>query len=95
MRASIRILAVVTLIGTAAGRAGAVEAPVSFATDVQPILTKLGCNQGACHGAQYGKGNFKLSLRGFDDAADHREIARAAFGRRISPADPAASLLLR
>ena len=62
---------------------------------MQPILTKLGCNQGACHGAQYGKGGFKLSLRGFDDEADHREIVRTAFGRRVSLGDPAASLLLR
>src|SRR6516164_8419308 len=71
------------------------EVVLNFSTDVQPILTKFGCNQGACHGAQYGKGNFKLSLRGFDDAADHREIVRAAFGRRISLGDPADSLLLR
>ncbi|WP_165224849.1 DUF1549 and DUF1553 domain-containing protein [Aquisphaera insulae] len=76
-----------------AARAG--EGKVSFATDVQPILTRLGCNQGACHGAQHGKGSFKLSLRGFDDAADHREIVVAAFGRRLAPIDPADSLLLR
>lgn len=105
MRASIRILAAVALIGTAAtanaaadrDRAGAETAdkPVSFATDVQPILTKLGCNQGACHGAQHGKGNFKLSLRGFDDAADYREIVRGAYGRRISAVDAKDSLLLR
>ncbi len=95
MRGSIRILAVVAIIGPAAGRAGAADGRVSFATDVQPILTRLGCNQGACHGAQYGKGNFKLSLKGFDDESDHREIVRAAFGRRISTSDPVASLLLR
>ena len=95
MRASIRILTVVALIYPAASQAAAGDERVSFATDVQPILTKLGCNQGACHGAQYGKGSFKLSLRGFDDAADHREIVRAAFGRRISLSDPTTSLLLR
>ncbi len=71
------------------------EPKVSFATDVQPILTRLGCNQGACHGAQYGKGGFKLSLRGFDDEADYREIVRAAFGRRLLMGDPARSLLLQ
>lgn len=101
MRASIRILAAVALIATAAtanaaaDRATTADKPVSFATDVQPILTKLGCNQGACHGAQHGKGNFKLSLRGFDDAADYREIVRGAFGRRISAVDPRDSLFLR
>ncbi len=103
MRASIRIVATVALIGTAAcasanaaaDRTTTAGQPVSFATDVQPILTKQGCNQGACHGAQHGKGNFKLSLRGFDDAADYREIVRGAFGRRISAVDPRDSLLLR
>jgi hypothetical protein len=97
MRTSIRILAVVAWSSAAAagGLAAAGEERVSFATDVQPILTKMGCNQGACHGAQHGKGSFKLSLRGFDDAADRREIVGAAFGRRVSAMDPAGSLLLQ
>ena len=95
MTASIRILTVVARVYPAASQAAAGDERVSFATDVQPILTKLGCNQGAGHGAQYGKGSFKLSLRGFDDEADHREIVRTAFGRRVSLGDPAASLLLR
>jgi hypothetical protein len=95
MKASIRILTVVALFDTAASQAATGEGQVSFATDVQPILTKLGCNQGACHGDQYGKGSFKLSLRGFDDAADHREIVRAAFSRRIALNYPTTSLLLR
>ena len=86
---------IVALIVTAASKAPAGEERVSFTTDVQPILTKQGCNQGACHGTQHGKGSFKLSLRGFDDAADHREIVRTAFGRRISLSDPQASLLLQ
>lgn len=66
----------------------------SFATDVQPILTKLGCNQGQCHGSQYGKGGFKLSLRGFDDAADYFEIVKASKGRRVVLGDPELSLLI-
>jgi hypothetical protein len=32
------------------------DMPVSFTQEVQPILTRLGCNQGACHGSQHGKG---------------------------------------
>ena len=33
---------------------GVAEAAVPrFNTDVMPVLTKSGCNQGACHGAQY------------------------------------------
>ena len=70
------------------------DEPVSFINDIQPILTKLGCNQGACHGAQYGQGGFKLSLRAFDDPADHVELVRGAFGRRIKNSAVEESLLL-
>jgi hypothetical protein len=37
--------------------------PVDFIRDVNPVMTKLGCNAGACHGAKEGKYGFKLSLR--------------------------------
>ena len=30
------------------------DIPVNFATEVEPILTKAGCNSGGCHGAQHG-----------------------------------------
>ena len=30
---------------------------VGFRNEVVPVLTKLGCNQGACHGGQHGKGD--------------------------------------
>ena len=33
--------------------------------DVVPILSRLGCSAGACHGAAQGKGGFRLSLRGY------------------------------
>lgn len=66
--------------------------PVSFAHEVQPLLTRLGCNQGACHGAQLGQGGFKLSLRAFDDIADQREIVRGANGRRVDLNRPENSL---
>ncbi|HLV82114.1 MAG TPA: hypothetical protein VKT32_17625, partial [Chthonomonadaceae bacterium] len=68
--------------------------PISFSAEVVPVLTRAGCNQGACHGAQYGKGGFKLSLLGFDPAADYVAIARQARGRRLSLADPTHSLIL-
>ena len=38
----------------------------SFTNHIQPVLTKTGCNSGACHGASAGKGGLKLTLRGFD-----------------------------
>jgi hypothetical protein len=81
-------------IATVAPATAPAEDPVSFVLDVQPVLTKQGCNQGACHGAQHGKGGFKLSLRGFDDAADYFEIVKSAQGRRVTPSDPTMSILL-
>src|SRR5581483_7246674 len=45
--------------------------PVSFAHDIMPILTRAGCNSGACHGAASGKKGFKISLRGYDPANDY------------------------
>jgi hypothetical protein len=66
----------------------------SFRNDVQPVLAKMGCSMGACHGALAGKGGFKLSLRGYDAAADFDAITRAADGRRIEPSDPGRSLIL-
>jgi Protein of unknown function (DUF1553)/Protein of unknown function (DUF1549)/Bacterial Ig-like domain (group 2) len=70
------------------------EAPRSFRNDVQPLLAKMGCSMGACHGALAGKGGFKLSLRGYDAMADFLTITRGARGRRIEPTDPGSSLLL-
>jgi Protein of unknown function (DUF1549)/Protein of unknown function (DUF1553)/Bacterial Ig-like domain (group 2) len=70
------------------------EAVRSFRNDVQPLLAKMGCSMGACHGALAGKGGFKLSLRGYDAMADFQTITRGARGRRIEPTDPGSSLLL-
>src|SRR5439155_5408296 len=58
------------------------------------ILTKAGCNQGACHGGQHGKGGFRLSLLGFDPAFDYSQIVQSAEGRRVVPSDPERSILL-
>jgi hypothetical protein len=66
----------------------------SFRNHVQSVLTKSGCNMGACHGAGAGKNGFYLSLRGYNDEADWVAITRNAGGRRITPADPGRSLLL-
>ncbi|TWU60709.1 hypothetical protein Poly51_09900 [Rubripirellula tenax] len=68
--------------------------PISFRNDVQSVLTKSGCNMGACHGALAGKGGFRLSLKGYDSDADYIAIARQARGRRIEMADPGRSLIL-
>lgn len=83
------------LSGSTAARAAApAPAPVSFANDVLPILSRAGCNQGACHGAASGKKGFKLSLRGYDPVFDHVHLTRNATGRRLNFNDPEQSLLL-
>lgn len=74
---------------------GMTETPVSFREDVTPILTKAGCNQGACHASQYGKGNFKLSLLGFAPEQDHSQFVRDWKQRRINFVQPEHSLVLR
>ncbi|QEL15988.1 DUF1549 domain-containing protein [Limnoglobus roseus] len=68
--------------------------PVSFVTDVQPVLSKLGCNAGTCHGSAQGKNGFKLSLRGYDAIFDHRSLTDDLEGRRFNRAAPEKSLML-
>src|SRR5438045_3855057 len=67
----------------------------SFVHDVEPILTRLGCNQGACHGKGAGQNGFRLSLRGYAPEWDHPWLTREFAARRINPAAPETSLLLR
>jgi hypothetical protein len=69
-------------------------APVSFRRDVIAAMNVGGCNMGACHGTPSGKNGFKLSLRGFDPAADFLQLTREQFGRRTDKHDPLASLVL-
>jgi hypothetical protein len=66
----------------------------SFRNHVMPVLTKLGCNSGACHGALAGKGGFKLSLRGYAPSDDHFVMTRQVGARRVNLQQPARSLLL-
>ena len=68
--------------------------PVSFVRDVMPVLSKLGCNAGTCHGAAKGKNGFKLSLRGYDPIFDHRALTDDLEGRRFNRAAPDKSLML-
>ena len=69
--------------------------PVSFRNDVLPILTRAGCATGSCHAKAGGRNGFQLSIFSFDPKSDHREITQDARGRRIMPAAPEQSLLLR
>ncbi len=76
--------------------AGVVAEPViDYLDQVRPVLWKAGCNMGACHAAQYGQGGFKLSVFGFDPAADRIAMARDSQSRRINLLDPTHSLILQ
>ena len=68
--------------------------PVSFIRDVNPVLSRLGCNQGTCHGAKDGKHGFKLSLRGYDPIYDVRSFTDDVKSRRTNVASPDDSLML-
>ncbi len=68
--------------------------PVDFIHDVNPVLSRLGCNQGTCHGAQKGKNGFKLSLRGYDPIEDLRALSDDLASRRMNNAAPDSSLML-
>ncbi|MFO0501831.1 MAG: hypothetical protein ACK527_06470, partial [Acidobacteriota bacterium] len=61
-----------------------------FSPDIISLLTIKGCNGSGCHGSPAGQNGFKLSLFGYDVAADH-----AAVLPRINLAEPEKSLLLR
>jgi hypothetical protein len=66
----------------------------SFRNHVESVLSKQGCNGGACHGARAGQKGFRLTLFGFDVDADYNYLTRQAVGRRIVPSDPGRSLIL-
>src|SRR5688572_30821914 len=68
---------------------------VSFRNDVMAVLSKAGCNAGACHGNKSGKGGFKLSLRGENPAEDFAALTRDLSGRRTNVLDPEESLFLQ
>ncbi len=105
-----RALAVAIALATGAHLAGAktpdnqsdaapapaiVTGTPNFELDVLPVLTSAGCNAGACHGKARGQNGFALSMLGFDPEFDYSSIVEEAHGRRVFPAAPENSLLLR
>jgi hypothetical protein len=68
--------------------------PTDFIRDVEPIMAKVGCNMGTCHGAQQGRKGFKLSLRGYDPIYDYRALVDDVSGRRFNRTNPSDSLML-
>jgi hypothetical protein len=73
----------------------AAETSVSFVNDVVPVLTKAGCNAGACHAkAGGGQHGFQLSLLGFEPAEDFEHLVLEGRGRRVQFGNAEQSLLL-
>lgn len=65
-----------------------------YVRDVMPIISKVGCNAGTCHGAKEGKAGFKLSLRGYDPMFDVLAFGDDLASRRANVASPEHSLML-
>ncbi|MCP5557839.1 MAG: DUF1553 domain-containing protein [Verrucomicrobiaceae bacterium] len=79
----------------AAGHSADAPRPLNFINDIQPILTKSGCNAGACHAkAITGQRGFRLSVLGFEAEEDYEAIVKQGKGRRVFPPAPEESLLL-
>ncbi len=70
------------------------QPPYSFRHEVMAVLSRAGCNQGACHGYSLGKNGFKLTLRGADPEPDYFSIARELNSRRVNYQNPEASLVV-
>lgn len=68
---------------------------IDFSNEIEPLLSRFGCNAGGCHGKASGQNGFKLSLFGFDTQFDYQALVQEARGRRISASAPDRSLLLR
>ncbi|MFP6872741.1 MAG: DUF1549 domain-containing protein [Verrucomicrobiales bacterium] len=69
--------------------------PINFANEIVPLFTKHGCNSGGCHGKSEGQNGFRLSLLGFEPSEDYEFLVKEVRGRRLFPAAPDHSLLLR
>jgi hypothetical protein len=65
-----------------------------FENDIIPLFSRFGCNSSGCHGKAEGQNGFKLSVFGFDPAADYAALTKESRGRRVFLAAPEHSLLL-
>lgn len=65
-----------------------------FETDIEPLLSRFGCNSSGCHGKAEGQNGFKLSVFGSDPLEDYDRLTREGRGRRLFPNAPEQSLLL-
>ena len=68
---------------------------VGFVRDIEPILSRAGCNSGPCHGSAKGKNGFKLALRGYDPDYDYQALVNDLSGRRFNRVHVDESLMLQ
>lgn len=73
----------------------ATEKKLNFVNDIMPILSRAGCNAGACHAKAAGQNGFKLSVFAYDPKSDFRMIVKDSRDRRIFAAAPEDSLFLK
>ena len=97
MPTSLKLIFLLAFIGLTCESNGFAQSSrdVSFRQQVLPVLSRLGCSSGACHGSPHGKGGFRLSLRASDPLLDIQTLTRESMAHRVSPLNPPASLLLR
>jgi Protein of unknown function (DUF1549)/Protein of unknown function (DUF1553)/Bacterial Ig-like domain (group 2) len=58
--------------------------PLTFARQIEGILTKRGCNDATCHGGVKGRGGLRLSVYGIDPREDYRWIVDGGTFRVLS-----------
>src|SRR5438046_1060208 len=95
MRQTLVALAIILGPGGLVSSQAQGQEPVDFRQEVMAVLSRGGCNQGACHGNLHGKGGFKLSLRGEDADKDWAALTRDQAGRRVNLHNPDASLIVQ
>lgn len=88
-------LTVACLAASNVSAADAAGSSITFESEIEPLLTRLGCNSGPCHGKSRGQNGFALSLFGFDPDFDFAAIVNEARGRRVFSGAAEKSLLLR
>src|SRR5579862_4355549 len=90
-----RIIFLISVFAGAGLSSAHADEPVNFRQEVMAVLSRGGCNQGACHGNLHGKGGFKLSLRGESPDLDWTTVIKGQLGRRVNLQQPLESLLLQ
>ncbi|MBL8812929.1 MAG: DUF1549 domain-containing protein [Planctomycetaceae bacterium] len=88
------LLSLIVVCSAARGGLAQTTDVVDFENDVQPILTRFGCNSGPCHGKARGQGGFQLSLLAFDAQQDYDAIVKEGRGRRVFAGAADESLLV-